>query len=56
MNWLKRESQQQLSLVGEIAEANRYYENLKALARPVDPTLVQHVEALHPKPWNPSAH
>jgi bacillithiol synthase len=50
---VRRESQQQLSLVGEIAEANRYYENLKALARPVDPTLVQHVEALQSKALEP---
>jgi bacillithiol biosynthesis cysteine-adding enzyme BshC len=50
---VKRESQQQLNLVGEIAEANRYYENLKALARPVDPTLVQHVEALQSKALEP---
>ena len=50
---VKRESQQQLSLVGEINEANRYYENLKELARPVDPTLVQHVEALRSKALEP---
>ena len=50
---VKRESQRQLSLAGEIEQANRYYENLKALARPVDPTLVQHVEALQTKALEP---
>jgi bacillithiol biosynthesis cysteine-adding enzyme BshC len=50
---VKRESQQQLSLDEEISTANQYYEKLKALARPVDPTLVQHVEALQKKALDP---
>jgi bacillithiol biosynthesis cysteine-adding enzyme BshC len=50
---VRRDSQQHLSLEQEILEANRYYENLKALARPVDPTLVQHVEALQVKALEP---
>ena len=48
-----RDSQQQLNLEQEITEANRYYENLKTLARPVDPTLVQHVEALRARALEP---
>jgi uncharacterized protein YllA (UPF0747 family) len=50
---VKRESQQQLSLDEEIIIANQYYEKLKTLARPVDPTLVQHVEALQKKALDP---
>jgi len=50
---VKRESQQQLSLSAEITTANQYYEKLKTLARPVDPTLVQHVEALQKKALDP---
>lgn len=50
---VKRDSQQQLSLVDEISTANQYYEKLKTLARPVDPTLVQHVEALQKKALDP---
>jgi len=54
MNLLvKRDSQQTLSLVEEIAVANRYYESLKELARPVDPTLEQHVMALQSKAVEP---
>ncbi|HEX9508857.1 MAG TPA: bacillithiol biosynthesis cysteine-adding enzyme BshC [Puia sp.] len=50
---VKRESQQQLSLSEEISTAHQYYEKLKTLARPIDPTLVQHVEALQRKALDP---
>ena len=50
---VKRESQQQLNLSDEISVAHQYYERLKTLARPVDPTLVQHVEALQKKALDP---
>jgi uncharacterized protein YllA (UPF0747 family) len=50
---VKRESQQQLNLSDEITVAHRYYERLKTLARPVDPTLVQHVDALQKKALDP---
>lgn len=54
MNQLvKRDSQQTLNLEEEIATANRYYETLKELARPVDPTLEQHVTALQTKAVEP---
>ena len=46
---VRRESENSLSLEREIREANRYYEALKALTRPVDPSLEQHVEALPAK-------
>lgn len=50
---VKRDSNQTLSLEEEIAAANHYYESLKALARPVDPTLEQHVAALQVKAVEP---
>jgi bacillithiol biosynthesis cysteine-adding enzyme BshC len=50
---VRRESGNPLSLEREINEANRYYEALKALARPVDPSLEQHVEALQAKALDP---
>ena len=50
---VRRESQHSLSLEREITEANRYYESLKQLARPVDPTLEQHVQALQAKALDP---
>jgi bacillithiol biosynthesis cysteine-adding enzyme BshC len=50
---VKRESRQTLTLEEEIAVANRYYETLKQLARPVDPTLEQHVMALQTKAVEP---
>jgi len=50
---VKRDSQQTLNLGEEIAVANRYYESLKELARPVDPTLEQHVTALQTKAVQP---
>jgi uncharacterized protein YllA (UPF0747 family) len=54
MNQLvKRDSNQTLSLEEEIAAANQYYETLKALTRPVDPTLEQHVTALQVKAVEP---
>jgi bacillithiol biosynthesis cysteine-adding enzyme BshC len=51
--WVRKESRQQLSLDKEIAEAQQFYERIKALARSVDPTLVQHVEALQAKAVDP---
>jgi bacillithiol biosynthesis cysteine-adding enzyme BshC len=54
MNQLvKRDSQQNLNLEEEIAVANRYYESLRELARPIDPTLEQHVTALQQKAVEP---
>ena len=50
---VKRDSNQTLSLEEEIAAANQYYEGLKALARPVDPTLEEHVAALQMKAVEP---
>lgn len=50
---VRRESHQQLSMEKEIVEAERYYGSLKERARPVDPTLVQHVEALQAKALHP---
>ena len=50
---VKRDSTQTLSLEEEIATANQYYESLKALARPVDPTLEEHVAALQVKAIEP---
>lgn len=50
---VKRQSQHSLSLEQEIAEANQYYEKLKMLSGAIDPTLVQHVEALQAKAVEP---
>jgi bacillithiol biosynthesis cysteine-adding enzyme BshC len=50
---VKRESTHALTLEREITEANRYYEALKALARPVDPSLEQHVGALQARAVDP---
>lgn len=50
---VRRDSDHTLSLEEEIAAANTYYENLKALARPVDPTLEQHVTALQARALEP---
>jgi bacillithiol biosynthesis cysteine-adding enzyme BshC len=50
---VRRESQHTLNLQREIVEANRYYETLAALARPVDPTLEQHVQALQARAVDP---
>jgi bacillithiol biosynthesis cysteine-adding enzyme BshC len=50
---VRRDSQQQLNLEQEITEANRYYDNLRTLAGPVDQSLVQHVEALRVRALEP---
>ena len=50
---VQRDSDHRLSLEEEIAAANHYYEALKALARPVDPTLEQHVTALQVRALEP---
>ena len=50
---VRRESENALSLEREITEANRYYEALKAVARPIDPSLEQHVQALQAKAVDP---
>ena len=50
---VKRESDHTLSLEGEIAAANDYYEALKARTRPVDPTLEQHIAALQVRALEP---
>jgi bacillithiol biosynthesis cysteine-adding enzyme BshC len=50
---VKREAQQKVSMEKEIVEAERYYGALKDRARSVDPTLVQHVEALQAKALHP---
>ena len=50
---VKRESDNSLSLEGEIAAANDYYEALKARTRPVDPTLEQHIAALQVRALEP---
>jgi bacillithiol biosynthesis cysteine-adding enzyme BshC len=50
---VRRESQHSLTLEREISEANRYYEALKVRARPVDPTLEQHVQALQARALDP---
>ncbi|HEY4874072.1 MAG TPA: bacillithiol biosynthesis cysteine-adding enzyme BshC [Puia sp.] len=46
---VKKESTNKLSLVKEIDDAENYYLNLKLIGADVDPTLVQHVEALRTK-------
>jgi bacillithiol biosynthesis cysteine-adding enzyme BshC len=50
---VRRDSGNRLTLKEEIAAANHYYEELKALARPVDPTLEQHVTALQARALEP---
>ncbi|MBS1599814.1 MAG: bacillithiol biosynthesis cysteine-adding enzyme BshC [Bacteroidetes bacterium] len=50
---VKKESTNQLGLDKEIEEANNYYEKLKQIALPVDPTLTQYVEALQSKAVKP---
>lgn len=50
---VRRDSTLTLSLEPEIAAANQYYEGLKALAKPVDPTLEEHVAALQIKAVEP---
>ncbi len=50
---VRRDSTHDLSLAEEIAAANHYYETLKQRARPVDPTLEQHVTALQARAVEP---
>jgi len=50
---VKKESRNQLSLDKEIEDANNYYEKLKQITQPVDPTLTQYVEALQSKAVKP---
>jgi len=50
---VKNESRNQLDLAREIDEANNFYEKLKQIAQPVDPTLTQYVEALQAKAVKP---
>lgn len=50
---VRRDSENTLNLVEEIAVANNYYERLKSLTRPVDPTLEKHVEALQARALGP---
>lgn len=50
---VKKESQHQLGLDDEITTLLAYYERIKSLARSVDPTLAQHVEALQVKAVDP---
>lgn len=48
-----RDSTNTLNLTEEITAANDYYERLKSLTRPVDPTLEQHVIALQARALEP---
>jgi bacillithiol biosynthesis cysteine-adding enzyme BshC len=48
-----RDSTNTLNLEEEITAANDYYERLRTLTRPVDPTLEQHVIALQAKALEP---
>jgi bacillithiol synthase len=50
---VKRSSALQLDLTVEIKEANAYYERIETIARAVDQTMVQHVEALHARALRP---
>jgi len=50
---VKKESRNQLNLDKEIEDANNYYERLKQISHPVDPTLTQYVEALQSKAVKP---
>jgi uncharacterized protein YllA (UPF0747 family) len=50
---VKQRSQHQLSLEKEIAEAHQYYEKLSKIGSTIDPTLVQHIEALEAKALRP---
>ena len=50
---VRRDSENTLSLEEEIVLAHNYYERLKTLTRPVDPTLEQHVEALQARALEP---
>ncbi|MBO9572312.1 MAG: bacillithiol biosynthesis cysteine-adding enzyme BshC, partial [Chitinophagaceae bacterium] len=50
---VKRESEKQLDLNKEIADANNYYAQLKNIAGQVDATLANHVEALQTRALKP---
>ncbi|PWT70849.1 MAG: bacillithiol biosynthesis cysteine-adding enzyme BshC [Bacteroidetes bacterium] len=50
---VKKESRHQLNLEKEIEDANAYYENLKRISLPIDPTLTQYVDALKTKAVKP---
>ena len=50
---VRRDSANTLSLEEEIALANNYYERLKTLSRPVDPTLESHIAALQARAIEP---
>lgn len=43
---VKRESNKQLDLSGELQQAHDYYDRLQSIAGKVDPTLAEHVRAL----------
>ena len=43
---MKRESQQQVTLLEEVNNADEYYGHLKSIAGNIDETLVTHVSAL----------
>lgn len=46
---VKRESQQQITLLEEVNDADEYYGHLKSIAGNIDETLVTHVSALQTK-------
>jgi bacillithiol biosynthesis cysteine-adding enzyme BshC len=50
---VKRESENQLSLAGEITDVNSYYDKLKTVAGHVDDTLTMHVAALQTRAIRP---
>ena len=50
---VRKDSERQLNLQQELAAADGYYEKLHHLAIAVDPTLGQHVEALHVRARRP---
>ena len=50
---VKKQSQHQLSLQSEMDEVSTYYQKLKTITTPVDPTLSKHVESLQAKALKP---
>jgi bacillithiol biosynthesis cysteine-adding enzyme BshC len=50
---VKRESENQLSLTGEITNVNSYYDKMKTVAKQVDDTLTVHVAALQTRAIKP---
>ncbi|HUQ66042.1 MAG TPA: bacillithiol biosynthesis cysteine-adding enzyme BshC [Flavitalea sp.] len=50
---VKRESEKQLTLAGEITNVTSYYDKLKTVARQVDDTLTTHVAALQTRAIKP---